>query len=475
MEDLARLTRGGGELPPAYLQWAFQAVELKGFWENNYLSTDTRIPVTITQTNSARAMATNGLTGHNWEDFASATYRNLDSVGRVTYHDPFSDAEKSFQAPSGGPGYYRVPTLIGIWATAPFFHNNALGEFNNDPSVAGRLKAFDDGITRLLWPEKRNAPTNHVIWAVNNDAKVNDPVLVPNATAEQIEADGGWIWRSSEESWFSLRPFEVPVLIEGLTGFTPFWLAILPWLPSLGFLLLSVAVFFNGAIYGSVTKLGTSAPWLTWLFSPFRWLLAVTALVLALVSVYYIFVYWSIIEVFDVATGKSIPWLRFQVLMVPIVLFGSIILLLSLPMLQKWPARRWMTYAFAGASLLLAILFAISIGRLVAGYGTGDIKIGPIPKGVPVNILANMDPDAPWTTRWAATRALITFFLDYDNAKKKGAPLPGKKEFEESVAPALFKASKCPDFVMDHGHDYEFTRQFTDKEKKDLIELLKSF
>jgi hypothetical protein len=48
-----------------------------------------------------------------------------------------------------------VPSLIGIWATAPFLHNNALGAFTGDPSVAGRMQAFDDGMTRLLWPNKR--------------------------------------------------------------------------------------------------------------------------------------------------------------------------------------------------------------------------------------------------------------------------------------------------------------------------------
>jgi hypothetical protein len=48
-----------------------------------------------------------------------------------------------------------VPSLIGIWATAPLLHNNAIGIYTGDPSVAGRMRAFDDAITKLLWPEKR--------------------------------------------------------------------------------------------------------------------------------------------------------------------------------------------------------------------------------------------------------------------------------------------------------------------------------
>jgi hypothetical protein len=59
------------------------------------------------------------------------------------------------QPGGGGPGFYRVPTLVSIWATAPLLHNNSLGTFNNDPSIDGRLDAFDDAIRKLLWPDRR--------------------------------------------------------------------------------------------------------------------------------------------------------------------------------------------------------------------------------------------------------------------------------------------------------------------------------
>jgi hypothetical protein len=42
-----------------------------------------------------------------------------------------------------------------VWATAPYLHNNALGIYTGDPSVAGRMAAYEDGMTKLLWPEKR--------------------------------------------------------------------------------------------------------------------------------------------------------------------------------------------------------------------------------------------------------------------------------------------------------------------------------
>jgi hypothetical protein len=45
--------------------------------------------------------------------------------------------------------------LINVWATAPFFHNNMLGKFTGDPSVKGRMDAYQDAAEKLLWPEKR--------------------------------------------------------------------------------------------------------------------------------------------------------------------------------------------------------------------------------------------------------------------------------------------------------------------------------
>src|SRR4030095_4184313 len=55
----------------------------------------------------------------------------------------------------GPKAYYRTPTLVSIWATAPYLHNNSLGEFNADPSIAGRMAAYEDGMSKLLWPERR--------------------------------------------------------------------------------------------------------------------------------------------------------------------------------------------------------------------------------------------------------------------------------------------------------------------------------
>jgi hypothetical protein len=125
------------------------------FLQGNYLSTDARIPVTLLETEVCSAMASNAIKGRIWDNFSSETYKTLPGVGELTLQDPYSGESFQWPAPADGRGYQRVPSLIAIWSTAPYLHNNEVGLFNSDPSVAGRMTAFDDGIRKLLWPETR--------------------------------------------------------------------------------------------------------------------------------------------------------------------------------------------------------------------------------------------------------------------------------------------------------------------------------
>jgi len=80
----------------------------------------------------------------------------LPSVGAITVYDPFTGKPQQFQMPGGGRGYTRVPSLISLWSTAPYLLNNTIGKFNESPSVEARMEAFQDGIAKMLWPEKRD-------------------------------------------------------------------------------------------------------------------------------------------------------------------------------------------------------------------------------------------------------------------------------------------------------------------------------
>lgn len=125
------------------------------FLENNYLSTDVRIPATLLRTNVCSPLATNALGGNIWDNFSSSTYKSLPSVGTVTLSDPFTGQSFAYAMPAGGRGYTRVPSLISAWSTAPFLLNNTVGPFDINPSVDARMKVFDASIEQMLWPEKR--------------------------------------------------------------------------------------------------------------------------------------------------------------------------------------------------------------------------------------------------------------------------------------------------------------------------------
>ena len=125
------------------------------FLDNNFLSTELRVPVTLLETNANSPLATNAIAGDIWNDFSSSSYKDLPSVGTITVHNPFTFEPYEYNMPAGGRGYTRPPSLVSLWSTAPFLLNNSLGEFDYKGTVEGRMKSFDSSITQLLWPEKR--------------------------------------------------------------------------------------------------------------------------------------------------------------------------------------------------------------------------------------------------------------------------------------------------------------------------------
>jgi hypothetical protein len=145
--------------------WFRAAVMAPDFLENNFLSNDKRYPLTKIQTNSARAFATNAKAGHIWDNFSSQTYKELSPIDKLEFFNPFDQTHPIAFKPKDkdvGPGYYRTPSLVSIWSSAPFLHTNMLGEFTGDPSVVGRMDGFNDAIEKLLWPEKRRGADS--IW-----------------------------------------------------------------------------------------------------------------------------------------------------------------------------------------------------------------------------------------------------------------------------------------------------------------------
>lgn len=361
---------------PDYQKWAAGVVESEDFWKDNYLSTDMRIPVNYIGTNSGRALATNLMTGHMWQDFSSKTNRSLPSVGSIKYFNPFTKNDELFQPRQkpedgepggGGPGFYRPSTLISIWATAPYLHNNSLGLFNNDPSVKGRLEAFNDGIAKLLNLSKRLQSSSF-------------------ASSEQLKKDHGLIWRTPCDTYIRIPGAVARQMILG------------GYLPS------------------------------------------------------------DVVE--ETRTWRWIP---------PVVLMTIAIGILWRSRGANWSARlrRLIGYLVGVAGIVVAIVLYLFSPSL------GELKIGPIPAGTPVNLIANLDPEAPFKQQVSALGQVV------DGIKEiRLHALTGEAKeavIDNKIGPALLSISKCPDFVMDKGHYYPWFDDMTDDEKADLIELLKTF
>jgi hypothetical protein len=161
----------GGCAGPRYLDcfgkyWAWtQTADFKAkmrrivlapdFLTGNYLSSDIRVPVTLLHTNACSPLATNALANDIWDNFSSQSYKDLPSVGDITWYDPYSGAPHTYHMPAGGRGYTRVPSLVSLWSTAPFLLNNSVGPFDPSPSVDARMRVFQTSIEQMLWPERR--------------------------------------------------------------------------------------------------------------------------------------------------------------------------------------------------------------------------------------------------------------------------------------------------------------------------------
>ncbi len=140
---------------PAFKSKMLERMREPDFLDGNYLSTDQPCPDSMIGTNLCAALASNAVRGHIWDNFSSETYKHRPAIGIVGINDPFTGEMRPYVVAGGGRGYQRVPSLVSIWASAPYLHNNSVGTFTGDPSVAGRMKAFEDGMEKLLWPEKR--------------------------------------------------------------------------------------------------------------------------------------------------------------------------------------------------------------------------------------------------------------------------------------------------------------------------------
>ncbi len=172
------------------------------FLDNNFLSAEHRVPVTLLQTNACSPLATNGIRGNIWDNFTSETYKQLPSVGEITVYNPETGEPIKLPVPGGGRGYTRPASLVSLWSTSPFLLNNTVGRFFDSPSVETRMKSFDLAIEQMLWPEKRR----------------KDPVLEKAFAERGIKDFPGVVDRTTERCFIRIAPGYVPDQLRPLVG-----------------------------------------------------------------------------------------------------------------------------------------------------------------------------------------------------------------------------------------------------------------
>lgn len=414
----------------------------KDFVKDNYLSTDIRVPVTLVGTNSGRAVGTNAMRGQVWDNFSSEDYKKLPEVGEVRFYnprlagrvalDPWGNND-SYAPPKGGPGYYRPASLVSLWATAPYLHNNALGRLNAldkvdaqgrrhpsndpDPSVAARLAGFDDGIDKMFSREKR----------VGGSGQLGDL----RREIARYAQEPGFIYRTTEPTWIDFRAVFIRPLLAGLVGETVLDFAT-RW------------VWLLGAVIAAVLALVARARWAGFVLAAFA--AGVAALLHASgIAGIHPWLWWiPALAALGAAVFLLLPWLR-------------------LP-----------TRIFFGLSALGSLAIAWYLGAWVDGRGS-DIRLGPIPRGTPVSLVMNLSPQAPFADLFNAaaglTRGMLRVRKEFPGEALARDEQPLAAFLAEAEEP-LLKASKCPDFVLDRGH--WFAENLSELEKTQLKAFLET-
>ena len=90
-----------------------------------------------------------------------------------------------------------------------------------------------------------------------------------------------------------------------------------------------------------------------------------------------------------------------------------------------------------------------------------------IPKGTPVNLVANLDPDSAHKAVFIKAVGKLVKLKAMKLSRDEAAA-----EFNQLI-PDLLAANKCPDFIEDKGH--YFGTDLPDTDKRALIEYLKTF
>ena len=106
----------------------------------DFLGNDQSTPVTEVGTFRCRSLHSNHKIGHLYMEYASGTVHQRPLVADIPERNELKD---------GGRGYLRNISLVNVWATAPFMHNNAIG-----PEICGKPANKDNDFHRARYVDR---------------------------------------------------------------------------------------------------------------------------------------------------------------------------------------------------------------------------------------------------------------------------------------------------------------------------------
>jgi hypothetical protein len=371
------------------------------FLDDNYMSTELRVPINLVDSGMCSPIGTNAIRGDIWDNFSSDSYKSLPSAGMFRANYPTANGGMTsamVTLPDGGRGFFRPASLISVWSSAPFLQNNSLGKFNWYGTVDGRMASFSDSINKLLNPETRGADSGPGKQLVSFTTTFGDQL-------------NGVVDVTTQASYLKIP-----------RGYLPHW------------------------IWNLVKNAVDQEPNSDGMISKGKPLLAV----------------------------DQTPMPR-MVVKIP------------------EPKKNWIQRTFAsifGGKKQTAELSSNDDADS-ANYSSDEmgefIRLGPIPAGVPVNLISNMDLTLGNSAKGTLLLGQAAKDLVKAVARIKKDNLKGKAAtdmFMSMAGDSLLAASRCNDFVVNRGH-YFGTRYSPDKgdsgqglgqdEKAALIEYLKWF
>jgi hypothetical protein len=180
----------------------FRALDPKTGLRADWLGNDQSTLVSEVGTFACRALHSNHMAGHVWQEYGSETLR--ERPGDPNYRE-LGDS---------GRGYYRNISLLNVWAHAPFLHNNALGpelcgkpanganDFYSSPYVDANGQRLPPDKAPACWAFDPSVDGRFALYKASMEDLLNPSQRVPKITKfnEDVPiAFGPRLWDGEKE------------------------------------------------------------------------------------------------------------------------------------------------------------------------------------------------------------------------------------------------------------------------------------